>query len=294
MAIMQTNMPGVKLHGRGKVRDIYDLGVHFLIVATDRLSAFDVVLPTPIPDKGKVLTQMSAFWFDHFKSFVPNHVVSTDVREYPASIRQFSDQLEGRSMLVRKAKVFPVECVARGFLTGSGLKDYNKTGKVCGIALPDGLRDSDRLPQPIFTPATKAETGHDENISEEEAGRIVGADAIKRLKELTLSIYSRAVDFASTRGIIICDTKFEFGVIDGQITIVDEMLTPDSSRFWPASEYSPGKPQPSFDKQFVRDYLERIGWNKQPPAPELPAEIVEATSAKYREALRILTGRDLR
>jgi phosphoribosylaminoimidazole-succinocarboxamide synthase len=294
MAIMQTNMPGVKLHGRGKVRDIYDLGDHFLIVATDRLSAFDVVLPTPIPDKGKVLTQMSAFWFDHFKPFVPNHVVSTDVRDYPVNIRQFSDQLEGRSMLVRKAKVFPVECVARGFLTGSGLKDYNKTGKVCGIALPAGLRDSDRLPQPIFTPATKAETGHDENISEDEAGRIVGADAIKRLKELTLSIYSRAVDFASTRGIIICDTKFEFGVIDGQITIVDEMLTPDSSRFWPASEYSPGKPQPSFDKQFVRDYLERIGWNKQPPAPELPAEIVEATSAKYREALRILTGRDLR
>jgi phosphoribosylaminoimidazole-succinocarboxamide synthase len=294
MAIMQTNMPGVKLHGRGKVRDIYDLGDHFLIVATDRLSAFDVVLPTPIPDKGKVLTQMSAFWFDHFKPFVPNHVVSTDVRDYPANIRQFSDQLEGRSMLVRKAKVFPVECVARGFLTGSGLKDYNKTGKVCGIALPSGLRDSDRLPQPIFTPATKAETGHDENISEDEAGRIVGADAIKRLKELTLSIYSRAVDFASTRGIIICDTKFEFGVIDGQITIVDEMLTPDSSRFWPASEYSPGKPQPSFDKQFVRDYLERIGWNKQPPAPELPAEIVEATSAKYREALRILAGRDLR
>jgi phosphoribosylaminoimidazole-succinocarboxamide synthase len=294
MAIMQTNMPGVKLHGRGKVRDIYDLGDHFLIVATDRLSAFDVVLPTPIPDKGKVLTQMSAFWFDHFKPFVPNHVVSTDVRDYPANLRQFSDQLEGRSMLVRKAKVFPVECVVRGFLTGSGLKDYNKTGKVCGIALPVGLRDSDRLPQPIFTPATKAETGHDENISEDEAGRIVGADAIKRLKELTLSIYSRAVDFASARGIIICDTKFEFGVIDGQITIVDEMLTPDSSRFWPASEYSPGKPQPSFDKQFVRDYLERLGWNKQPPAPELPAEIVEATSAKYREALRILTGRDLR
>ncbi len=293
MAIMQTNMPGVKLHGRGKVRDIYDLGDHFLIVATDRLSAFDVVLPTPIPDKGKVLTQMSAFWFDHFKPFLPNHVVSTDVRDYPANIRQFSDQLEGRSMLVRKAKVFPVECVARGFLTGSGLKDYNKTGKVCGIALPAGLRDSDRLPQPIFTPATKAETGHDENISEDEAGRIVGADAIKRLKELTLSIYSRAVEFASTRGIIICDTKFEFGVIDGQITIVDEMLTPDSSRFWPASEYSPGKPQPSFDKQFVRDYLERIGWNKQPPAPQLPEEIIRKTGEKYREAYRRLTGREL-
>jgi phosphoribosylaminoimidazole-succinocarboxamide synthase len=291
---MQTNLPGVKLHARGKVRDIYDLGEHFLIVATDRLSAFDVVLPTPIPDKGKVLTQMSAFWFQHFKEFVPNHVVSTDVSEYPASLNSFRDQIEGRSMLVKKAKVFPVECVARGFLTGSGLKDYNKTGHVCGIALPKGLRDSDRLPDPLFTPATKAESGHDENISEKQAGDVIGVDNIRRLKELTLSIYSRAVDYASQRGIIICDTKFEFGTINGQIAIVDEMLTPDSSRFWPADRYSPGKPQPSFDKQFVRDYLERIGWNKQPPAPELPNDIVEATSAKYREALRILTGRDLR
>lgn len=291
---MQTNLSGVKLHGRGKVRDIYDLGEHYLIVATDRLSAFDVVLPTPIPDKGKVLTQMSAFWFEHFKNSVPNHVVSTDVNDYPATLKPFREQIEGRSMLVKKAKVFPVECVARGFLTGSGLKDYNKTGKVCGIALPAGLRDSDRLPEPIFTPATKAETGHDENISEAQAGEIVGAETVQRLKELTLSIYRRAVDFASKRGIIICDTKFEFGIIDGQIAIVDEMLTPDSSRFWPADQYSPGKPQPSFDKQFVRDYLERIGWNKQPPAPELPNDIVVATSAKYREALRILTGRDLR
>jgi len=294
MAIMQTNLSGVKLHGRGKVRDIYDLGEHYLIVATDRLSAFDVVLPTPIPDKGKVLTQMSAFWFEHFKNSVPNHVVSTDVNDYPATLKPFREQIEGRSMLVKKAKVFPVECVARGFLTGSGLKDYNKTGKVCGTALPAGLRDSDRLPEPIFTPATKAETGHDENISEAQAGEIVGAETVQRLKELTLSIYRRAVDFASKRGIIICDTKFEFGIIDGQIAIVDEMLTPDSSRFWPADQYSPGKPQPSFDKQFVRDYLERIGWNKQPPAPELPNDIVVATSAKYREALRILTGRDLR
>jgi len=255
MAIMQTNLSGVKLHGRGKVRDIYDLGEHYLIVATDRLSAFDVVLPTPIPDKGKVLTQMSAFWFEHFKNSVPNHVVSTDVNDYPATLKPFREQIEGRSMLVKKAKVFPVECVARGFLTGSGLKDYNKTGKVCGIALPAGLRDSDRLPEPIFTPATKAETGHDENISEAQAGEIVGAETVQRLKELTLSIYRRAVDFASKRGIIICDTKFEFGIIDGQIAIVDEMLTPDSSRFWPADQYSPGKPQPSFDKQFVRDYL---------------------------------------
>ena len=293
MALMKTDLSGVKLHGRGKVRDIYDLGEHFLIIATDRLSAFDVVLPTPIPNKGKVLTQMSAFWFDFFKEFVPNHVVSTKVDQYPKDLHRFRDQLEGRSMLVKKARVFPIECVARGFLTGSGLKDYNRTGEVCGIRLPAGLRDSDRLPQPIFSPATKAETGHDENISEEQAAKIVGVENIRRLKELTLSIYNRAVEFAAKRGIIICDTKFEFGTIDGVIAIVDEMLTPDSSRFWPADRYSPGKPQPSFDKQFVRDYLERIGWNKQPPAPELPEDIVRATSAKYVEALRILTGREL-
>jgi len=293
VAISKTDLPGVKLHGRGKVRDIYDLGEHFLIVATDRLSAFDVVLPTPIPDKGKVLTQMSAFWFDHFKNVVPNHLISTDVSDYPKELHRFRDQLEGRSMLVKKAKVFPIECVARGFLTGSGLKDYNKTGSVCGIPLPAGLRDSDRLPKPIFTPATKAETGHDENISEEQAGKIIGEGNIRRLKELTLSLYTRGVEYASGRGIIICDTKFEFGIIDDRITIVDEMLTPDSSRFWPADQYTPGKPQPSFDKQFVRDYLERIGWNKQPPGPELPDDIVNMTSAKYVEALRILTGRDL-
>jgi len=293
VAISKTDLPGVKLHGRGKVRDIYDLGEHFLIVATDRLSAFDVVLPTPIPDKGKVLTQMSAFWFDHFKNVVPNHLISTDVSDYPKELHRFRDQLEGRSMLVKKAKVFPIECVARGFLTGSGLKDYNKTGSVCGIPLPAGLRDSDRLPKPIFSPATKAETGHDENISEEQAGKIVGEENIRRLKELTLSLYTRGVEYASGRGIIICDTKFEFGIIDGRITIVDEMLTPDSSRFWPADQYTPGKPQPSFDKQFVRDYLERIGWNKQAPGPELPDGIVNMTSAKYVEALRILTGRDL-
>lgn len=290
---MKTDLSGVKLHGRGKVRDIYDLGDHFLIVATDRLSAFDVVLPSPIPNKGKVLTQMSAFWFDRFKDVVPNHVVSTDVGKYPQNLHQFRNQLQGRSMLVKKAKVFPVECVARGFLTGSGLKDYNKTGSVCGIKLPPGLRDSDRLPEPIFTPATKAETGHDENISEEQAAKIIGQDTVRRLKELTLQLYSRGVEYARTRGIIVCDTKFEFGLIDGRISIVDEMLTPDSSRFWPADQYSPGKPQPSFDKQFVRDYLEKIGWNKQPPAPELPDDIVKATSAKYVEALRLLTGHDL-
>src|SRR5215510_13961460 len=270
MIVMKTDLPGLKLHGRGKVRDIYDLGEHFLIIATDRLSAFDVVLPTPIPNKGKVLTQMSAFWFDYFKDSVPNHVVSTRVNDYPKELQLFRDQLEGRSMLVKKAKVFPIECVARGFLTGSGLKDYVKTGEVCGIPLPPGLRDSDRLPQPIFTPSTKAATGHDENISEERAGEIIGPENIRRLKDLTLALYARGLEYARTRGIIICDTKFEFGIIGGQITIVDEMLTPDSSRFWPADQYSPGKPQPSFDKQFVRDYLERIGWNKQPPAPELP------------------------
>jgi phosphoribosylaminoimidazole-succinocarboxamide synthase len=291
--IYKTDLPGVKLHGRGKVRDIYDVGEHFLIVATDRLSAFDVVLPTPIPNKGKVLNQMSAFWFDHFKNVLPNHVVSTRVEDYPKNLHPFRDQLEGRSMLVKKAKVFPLECVARGFLTGSGLKDYNKTGSVCGVRLPAGLRESDRLPQPIFTPSTKAERGHDENISEEQAAKIVGADVVAKLKELTLSLFSRGVEYASTRGIIICDTKFEFGTIDGSIAIVDEMLTPDSSRFWPADQYVAGRPQPSFDKQFVRDYLEKIGWNKQPPAPELPDNIVEATGAKYVEALRRVTGRDL-
>jgi phosphoribosylaminoimidazole-succinocarboxamide synthase len=291
--IYQTDLPGVKLHGRGKVRDIYDVGEHFLIIATDRLSAFDVVLPTPIPNKGKVLNQMSAFWFDHFKNVVPNHVVSTRVDDYPKNLHPFREQLDGRSMLVKKAKVFPLECVARGFLTGSGLKDYNKTGSVCGVRLPAGLRESDRLPQPIFTPSTKAETGHDENISEEQAAKIVGADVVAKLKELTLSLFSRGVEYASTRGIIICDTKFEFGLIDGKIAIVDEMLTPDSSRFWPADQYVAGRPQPSFDKQFVRDYLEKIGWNKQPPAPELPDDIVEATGAKYVEALRRVTGRDL-
>jgi phosphoribosylaminoimidazole-succinocarboxamide synthase len=236
---------------------------------------------------------MSAFWFDHFRNEVPNHLVATEVGDFPAVLQPFADQLQGRSMLVRKARVFPVECVARGFLTGSGLKDYNRTGTVCGIALPPGLRDSDRLPEPIFTPSTKAATGHDENISEEQASRIIGEENIRELKRLTLMLYSRGVDYAAGRGIIICDTKFEFGTIGGKIAVVDEMLTPDSSRFWPAGQYQPGRPQPSFDKQFVRDYLEKIGWNKQPPGPELPADIVEATSAKYVEALRILTGSGL-
>src|SRR6266436_5828620 len=293
MTITKTDLAGVKLHGRGKVRDIYDLGEHFLIVATDRLSAFDVVLPTPIPHKGKVLTQMSAFWFDYFKDVVPNHVVSTKVDQYPKDLHRFRDQLEGRSMLVKKARVFPIECVARGFLTGSGLKDYNKTGRVCGIQLPAGLRDSDRLPRPIFTPATKAETGHDENISFDRMVGILGSELSEQLRTLTLTIYKKAADYARQRGIIIADTKFEFGRTAAGITLADEVLTPDSSRFWPAEKYQPGKAQDSFDKQYVRDYLESIKWNKQPPAPALPTEVASKTSEKYVEAYRRLTGREL-
>jgi phosphoribosylaminoimidazole-succinocarboxamide synthase len=295
MAIVQTELAGLTLHGRGKVRDIYDLGDHYLIIASDRLSAFDVVLPTPIPNKGKVLTQMSEFWFGHLEDVVPNHLVSTRLEDFPPEVRRHRAPVQGRSMLVRKATVFPIECVVRGYLAGSGLKDYQKSGAVCGIALPPGLRESDRLPEPIFTPATKAEVGlHDENISEAEAGRRIGADTIQRLKALSLEIYRRASEFASRRGIIVCDTKFEFGLIDGRIALVDEVLTPDSSRFWPADQYSPGKPQPSYDKQFVRDYLEQIGFNKQPPGPALPDDVVRATSAKYVEALTQLTGRPLR
>jgi phosphoribosylaminoimidazole-succinocarboxamide synthase len=295
MAIVQTDLAGLTLHGRGKVRDIYDLGEHFLIVASDRLSAFDVVLPTPIPNKGKVLTQLSEFWFTHLADVVPNHLVSTRLADFPPEVRRHREQVQGRSMLVRKASVFPVECVVRGYLAGSGLKDYQTSGAVCGIALPPGLRESDPLPEPIFTPATKAEAGlHDENISEAEAGRRIGADTIQRLKALSLAIYRRAADYAARRGIIVCDTKLEFGLIDGRIALVDEVLTPDSSRFWPADQYSPGKPQPSYDKQFVRDYLEQIGFDKRPPGPVLPPDVVRATSAKYVEALTRLTGRPLR
>ena len=290
MVLLQTEMPGVKFYARGKVRDIYDFGNALLFIATDRLSAFDVVLPTPIPNKGRVLTQMSGFWFDFFKEIVSNHVISLDIDDFPEEVRGFREQVEGRSMLVRRAEVFPVECVVRGYITGSGWKDYQESGKVCGITLPADLKESDKLAEPIFTPATKAATGHDENISEAQAADIIGAEAVARLRELSVDIYNRAAQYAAERGIIICDTKFEFGTIDGEIAIVDEMLTPDSSRFWPASEYEPGRSQPSFDKQFVRNYLEEIGWNKQPPAPELPASVVEGTSAKYAEAFRRLTG----
>lgn len=293
MALMKTELPGVKFLARGKVRDIYDLGDVLLFIATDRLSAFDVVLPTAIPEKGRVLTQMSHFWFNFFKEIVPNHVVSLNVDEYPEEVRGYREQIEGRSMLVKRAEVFPVECVVRGYITGSGWKDYQRSGKVCGIALPDDLEESDKLSEPIFTPATKATTGHDENISEAQAGDIIGTEAITKLRELSINIYNRAADYAAARGVIICDTKFEFGTIDGEITIVDEMLTPDSSRFWPVSEYQPGRAQPSFDKQFVRNYLEEIHWTKQPPAPELPIDVVEGTSEKYVEAFKKLTGLEL-
>jgi phosphoribosylaminoimidazole-succinocarboxamide synthase len=293
--VLETNLDGVSLARRGKVRDVYDLGQHLLIVATDRISAFDYVLGSGIPDKGKVLTQLSAFWFDHVGDVLPHHVVAVDVDTFPKVLRPFRDILRGRSMLVRKTTPLPVECVARGYLSGSGWKDYQRSGAVCGVTLPAGLQDSSRLPHSIFTPATKAESGHDENISEAQAAEIVGADVVRRLKEYTLSIYERGVDHAATCGIIIADTKFEFGLADdGTLVLIDEVLTPDSSRFWPKDQYAAGQAQPSFDKQFVRDHLEAIGWNKQPPVPSLPDEVVTRTRDKYLEAYRRLTGRDLK
>jgi phosphoribosylaminoimidazole-succinocarboxamide synthase len=265
-----------------------------LIVVTDRISAFDVVLPNPIPYKGAVLTALSLFWFDFLKDVVPNHLISTDVDSYPAPLESYRDQLEGRSMLVVRADVFPIECVARGYLVGSGWKEYQQTGEVCGITLPAGLRESDKLPEPIFTPATKAETGHDINISEREMADRIGEDATRELKELTLTLYSRASEFANSRGIIIADTKFEFGVKDGKVILVDEALTPDSSRFWPKESYQPGRGQQSFDKQYLRDYLETVTWDKQPPGPNLPETVVARTSEKYLEAYRLLTGRTIK
>ena len=311
--LLETHLPGVPLLGRGKVRDLYDLGDRLLIVATDRISAFDYVLGSGIPDKGKVLTLLSAFWFELMADLVPHHLISIDVNDFPASLRPHRAALEGRSMLVRKTSPLPVECVARGYLSGSGWKDYQATGTVCGIPLPAGLRESDRLPAPIFTPATKAESGHDENISEDEAGRLVGPALIGRLRDLTLAIYARGVEHATRCGIIIADTKFEFGRLrpsgasaghgssgrsgeaeEAELLLIDEVLTPDSSRFWPADVYEPGRGQASFDKQFVRDYLEQIGWNKQPPVPALPADVVARTRAKYIEAYCRLTGREWR
>jgi phosphoribosylaminoimidazole-succinocarboxamide synthase len=291
--LIDTSLEGLKLHRRGKVRDVYDVGDDLMIVATDRISAFDYVLGSGIPDKGKVLTQLSAFWFDWIGGLVPHHMVSWDVDAFPAPARRHADLLRGRSMLVRRTDPIQIECVARGYLSGSGWKEYQQTGAVCGIQLPAGLRESDRLPEPIFTPATKAETGHDVNISEEEAGRLVGADLVAKLKALTLEIYSRGVTHAESKGIIIADTKFEFGLVGDEIILIDEVLTPDSSRFWPRNQYKPGAGQPSFDKQFVRDYLEEIRWNKQPPVPSLPDDVITRTREKYVEAYRLLSGREL-
>ena len=291
--VLETSLSGLTLQRRGKVRDVYDLGEHLLIVATDRISAFDYVLGTGIPDKGKVLTQLSAFWFARMRDLVPHHLVSIDVDDFPAATRPHRDILRGRSMLVRKTNPLPIECVARGYLSGSGWKDYQRTGAVCGVALPAGLTDSARLPSPIFTPATKAETGHDENISEAQAAAIVGPDLVARLRELTIAIYERGVEHAASKGIIIADTKFEFGMNGDTLMLIDEVLTPDSSRFWPEDTWAPGRAQPSFDKQFVRDHLEAIGWNKQPPVPSLPHDVVARTREKYIEAYRRLTGSEL-
>jgi phosphoribosylaminoimidazole-succinocarboxamide synthase len=292
-AISTTNYPTLQLFRRGKVRDVYDLGEHLLIVATDRLSAFDVVLPDPIPMKGTVLTTISKFWFEKTTHICRNHLVTMDTSLYPASCVQYLAELEGRSMLVLKTRPLAVECVVRGYLTGSGLKEYNKTKSVCGIPLPDGLVDGSMLPEPLFTPSTKAEEGHDENISFEQAAAIVGEDAARRISDLSIALYAHARDDARQRGIIIADTKFEFGYDGEELILIDEALTPDSSRFWPMDLYKPGNAQPSFDKQYVRDFLESIGWNKQPPAPSLPADVIAKTTEKYLEAYRLVTGTDL-
>ena len=289
--LSETHFAGLLPAARGKVRDIYDLGGQLLIVATDRLSAFDVILPTPIPDKGRVLTQLSLLWFQLLKDVIPNHVLSAI--ELPPPFDKFKDELTGRSMIVRKTQPLPIECVARGYVSGSGWKDYRTTGKICGLQLPAGLRESDRLPEPIFTPATKAATGHDENISFEYAASLIGKELAEKVRGVSLELYRRAAAYAEPRGVILADTKFEFGLLNNQLIWIDEALTPDSSRFWSAAQYSPGGPQASFDKQFVRDYLERMQWPKTPPGPELPPEVVEATRGKYREAYRILAGREL-
>ena len=292
--LLQTDFPELELFASGKVRDVYQVGSdHLLFIATDRISAFDYVLATGIPHKGRVLTQLSLFWFDFLEGLVANHLVTADVNQYPAEVRSYADQLRSRSMLVRRAEMFPVECVVRGYLSGSGWKEYQATGAVCGIKLPAGLRESEQLPEPIFTPATKATTGHDENISFEHMCQLVDPEDARQLRDLTLGIYKKAADYARQKGIIIADTKFEFGRTAAGITLADEVLTPDSSRFWPADKYEAGMSQQSFDKQYVRDYLEEIRWNKQPPAPALPDDVARRTSEKYVQAYRQLTGREL-
>lgn len=293
-ALIETEFSHLTLHARGKVRDLYSVGEQLLLVATDRISAFDHVLATGIPGKGKVLTQLSLFWFNFLKDIVPNHLITADVRQYPEELRGYADELDGRSMLVKRAQMFPVECVMRGYLSGSGLKDYRATGAVCGIPLPSGLEEGSKLPEPIFTPATKSLDGeHDVNISFEEMVTRVGARTAERLRDLTSTIYTKASAYAEERGLILADTKFEFGTTAEGIILADEVLTPDSSRFWPRDQYKPGGQQPSFDKQYVRDYLESIHWNKRAPAPSLPEDVVMRTQQKYLEAFRLLTGRTL-
>jgi phosphoribosylaminoimidazole-succinocarboxamide synthase len=291
-ALLQSDLPFPVR--RGKVRDVYDLGDALLIVATDRISAFDVIMPNGIPDKGKILTALSLFWFEKFGGRFEHHLIASDVSAYPPRVREFAPHIAGRSMLVKKAQVVPIECVARGYLAGSGWKEYQQTQSVCGVRLPPGLRQCDNLPQPIFTPATKEESGHDINISFEEAARRVGAETAGVLRDRTLSLYSQAADYAAQRGVIIADTKFEFGRLpDEQLILIDEILTPDSSRFWPADQYQPGRDQPSFDKQFVRNWLERQPWDKTPPAPSLPPDVVEGTRRRYLDAYERLTGKRL-
>ncbi len=290
--VLNTDFPDLKLAGRGKVRDIYDMGETLLIVTTDRISAFDVIMNEGIPDKGYVLNQISIFWFRQMEDIIPNHIIATEVRDFPVECHKYADILEGRSMLVRKARPLPAECVVRGYLAGSGWKDYRATGAVCGISLPPGLVESDRLAEPIFTPSTKAELGtHDENISFAEMVDLCGRETAERMRDVTLKIYSRARDIAADKGIIIADTKFEYGMYEGEMIIIDECMTPDSSRFWPKDLYKPGGPQPSFDKQFLRDYLETLDWNKSAPPPPLPEEIIAKTGEKYMEALVRLTGK---
>ncbi len=290
-AVTETNFPGLTLRQRGKVRDVYDLGDTLLMVATDRISAFDVIMPDPVPDKGKVLTQISLFWFDVMKDMVPNHVISGDVNTYPDVCRPYADTLRGRSMLVKKTSPLPVECVVRGYLSGSGWKSYRQSRTVCGISLPDGLVESDKLPEPLFTPSTKAEIGqHDENISFDQTVRLIGRPLAEKVRDLTLAIYQKGVELAAQKGIIIADTKFEFGLLEDELVLIDEVLTPDSSRFWPKDTYKPGGSQASFDKQFVRDYLLSIAWNQKPPAPRLPEHVIEGTRNRYLEALHLLAG----
>jgi len=291
-AVLSTDFKDLKLFKRGKVRDVYEVASGLLIVATDRISAFDVIMPTPVTDKGKILNQIALFWFDFLQDIVPNHIIASDVKKYPVGLQKYSDQLDRRSMLVKKCRVAPFECVVRGYLSGSGWKEYKKNGSVCGIKLPAGLKESQKLPEAIFTPSTKADVGHDENVDFEYMKNKIGAEMAGKLRDLSLKVYGTAASYAEKKGIIIADTKFEFGILEENLILIDEVLTPDSSRFWPKDSYQPGGAPPSFDKQFLRDYLETLSWDKTPPGPVLPQEIVDKTRAKYLQAYRVLTGKE--